>query len=75
LLAYNSDRKFIPGSGENPLVLQRASDWLDELNTKRYVRLWLSNIEGKSVFICRFLSEWICPPKQLASEGGSGSMI
>jgi len=58
MIAYNSDRKFVPGAaGENPLVLQRAIDWLDDLNTKRYVRLWLNNAEGKSVFICKYLSD------------------
>lgn len=72
LVAYNSDRKFVAGSGENPLVLQRASDWLDELNSKRYVRLWLNNLEGKSVFICRYLSDAVSPPKL---QDGSGSLI
>jgi hypothetical protein len=59
--------------GENPLVLQRANDWLESLNTKRYIKLWLNNLEGKSIFICRYLSDSICPPK-LANEG-HGSMI
>ncbi len=43
-IAYNTDRKFIVGPEENPLLLQRASDWLESLNTKRYVKLWLNDI-------------------------------
>jgi hypothetical protein len=27
-IAYNTDRKFIVGPEENPLLLQRASDWI-----------------------------------------------
>jgi hypothetical protein len=41
-----------------------ASDWLSDLNTTLYIRLWLNNLEGKSVFICRFLGENIAPPPQ-----------
>lgn len=61
MTAYNSDRKFISGS-ESTLLLQRCSDWWEDLNTKRYIRLWLNNIEGKSIFICKFLSSEIAPP-------------
>ena len=70
MIAYNSDRKFIQG-GETPQLLQRASEWLEDLNTKRYVRLWLNNLDAKSVFICRYLSDAISPPKIT----GNGSMI
>jgi len=52
----------VTGEG-SPMLLQKASDWMSDLNTKLYIRLWLNNIEGKSVFICRFLSESIAPPK------------
>lgn len=27
-IAYNADRKFIVGPEENPLLLQKASDWI-----------------------------------------------
>lgn len=65
--AYNEDRKFVPGanigsSSESTLLLQRCSDWLGNLNTKKYIRLWLNNVEGKSVFICRYLSDNCHPP-------------
>lgn len=53
--AYNADKKFVTGA-ESTLLLQKSSDWLSDLNTKMYIRLWLNNIEGKSVFICRYLS-------------------
>lgn len=36
--------------------------------------MWLNDIEGKSIFICRYLSDNISPPK-LTGEGGSGSLI
>lgn len=68
MTAYNIDRKYVSGEDESTLLLQRASDWLSELNTKRYIRMWLNNIEGKSVFICRWLSSDITPPPQLGNE-------
>jgi hypothetical protein len=59
--AYNSDRKFVTGA-ESTLLLQMASDWLSSLNTNLYIRLWLNNIEGRSIFICRYLADNIMPP-------------
>ena len=56
LMAYNTDRKFITGA-EDTILLQKASDWLEDLNTKRYMKLWLNNIEHRSIFICRYLSD------------------
>lgn len=44
LTAYNTDRKYVAGGDESTLLLQRASDWLGELNTKRYIRMWLNNL-------------------------------
>ena len=67
MTAYNSDRKYVSGE-ESPLLLQKASDWLEDLNTKRYIRLWLNNIDGKSIFICKYLSLGICPPPSLGND-------
>jgi hypothetical protein len=71
--AFNADRKALPG-GDNSEILQTAIDWIEGLNTKRYIRMWLNDIEGKSIFICRYLSDNVSPPK-LTGEGGSGSLI
>lgn len=62
-IAYNTDRKFIAGPAEESLLLQKASDWLEDLNTKRYVKLWLNDINQTSIFICRYLSKNVAPPK------------
>lgn len=45
------------------MLLQKASDWLEDLNTKRFVKLWLNDINQKSIFICRYLSKNVAPPK------------
>lgn len=60
-LAYNGDKKFFGGE-EDPLFLQHANDWLEQLNMKRYIRLWLNNLEGNSIFISRFLMDVEPPP-------------
>ena len=36
--------------------------------------MWLNNTDGKSFFICRYLSDNISPPK-LTGEGGAASLI
>lgn len=60
-VAYNGDRKFFGGE-EDPLFLQHANDWLEQLNLKRYIRLWLNNLEGNSIFISRYLLDVEPPP-------------
>lgn len=66
IVAYNEDRKFVTGAyHESTILLQKCSDWLSDLNTKQYIRLWLNNIEGRSVFICKYLSDAIRPPFDL----------
>jgi hypothetical protein len=50
------------------MLLQRSSDWLSDLNTKMYIRLWINNIEGRSVFICRYLTDHILPPPELENS-------
>jgi hypothetical protein len=65
-VAYNGDRQFFSGE-EDPLFLQHANDWLEQLNLKRYIRLWLNNLEGNSTFISRFLVD-IEPPSLRSNE-------
>jgi hypothetical protein len=55
------------GPSEESLLLQKASDWLEDLNTKRYVKLWLNDINLNSIFICRFLSKNIAPPSSFTN--------
>lgn len=44
------------------MLLQKASDWLEQLNTLRYVRMWLNDVDQRSIFICRYLSRNVSPP-------------
>lgn len=62
-IAYNTDRKFIVGPAEESLLLQKASDWIEDLNTKRYIKLWLNDINQTSIFISRYISKNVAPPK------------
>lgn len=69
MIAYNEDRKFVTGAhNESTMLLQRSSDWLSDLNTKMYIRLWINNTEGRSVFICRYLADHILPPPELENS-------
>ena len=65
--AFANDRKFLNGE-EKSEFLQYASDWLDQLNIKRYIRLWVNNANGKSVFISRFICDITPPPLRKEDE-------
>jgi hypothetical protein len=71
-ISRENDKDFYQGYERTPF-LQAGSDWVRNLEVKfkknpRFMKVFLENIDGQSVFISKFLSP-IRPPEDVYRQG------